>query len=496
MRNDDTLAGLTMKDQPNQMSAELNERPPFDKEILAIADYVEHYVIRSEEAYQTAYHCLLDSIGCAMLAHRYPECIKLLGPIVPGEINNPGARVLGTNLLLNPVQSAFNNGLLIRWLDYNDTWLAAEWGHPSDNLGGILAVLDYLARRNPLQANTITVHDVLTAMIKAYEIQGILALENGFNRVGLDHVILVKLATTAVVTKLLGGDYDTLCNAISLAWLDGQSLRTYRHAPNTGTRKSWAAGDATSRGVWLALLALRGEMGYPSVLSAKKWGFCDVYLKGEPIKLARSFESYVMENILFKIAYPAEFHGQTAVECALKLHPLVKNRFDDIEKITIKTQESAVRIINKQGPLHNAADRDHSLQYMVAIALIYGQLTSDHYEDETAKNPLIDELRQKMQVQENPTYSRDYLAADKRSIANAIQVHFKDGSTTEEIAIEYPVGHRQRRKEGIPLLQQKFQQNLATRFPKARAHKLAALFNDQSATAQMSVADFMDLFVI
>lgn len=493
MRNDNSIkeTALNLK---SGSSAEHNERQPFDPEIRAIADYVMSYEISSPLAYQTAYHCLLDSIGCALLAYRYPECIKLLGPLVPNETVLNGARVLGSQLQLNPVQSAFNNGLLIRWLDYNDTWLAAEWGHPSDNLGGILAALDYLSRQQ--DKPNFTVKDILTAMIKAYEIQGVLALENAFNRVGLDHVILVKLATTAVVTKLLGGDYDAVCNAISLAWLDGQSLRTYRHAPNTGSRKSWAAGDATSRGVFLALLALKGEMGYPSVLSAKKWGFCDVYFKGEPLKIARPYQSYVMENILFKIAYPAEFHGQTAVECALRLHDQVKDRLSSVDSIIIKTQESAVRIINKQGPLHNPADRDHSLQYMVAIALIYGKLTSDHYEDHIAKNPLIDELRNKMHVEEQPQYSRDYLDPDKRSIANAIQVVFKDGSSTNEIEIEYPLGHKQRRNEGIPLLQQKYEQNLATRFPKQRAERLAKLFTEQKSAESMPVSEFMDLFVI
>lgn len=490
MLNEGSKTNKMMESQ--QYIAEKNERPDFDPEIRAIADYVMSYEVTSALAYQTAYYCLMDSIGCALLAYRFPECIKLLGPIVPNETVLQGARVIGSQLQLNPVQAAFNNGLLIRWLDYNDTWLAAEWGHPSDNLGGILSVLDYLAR----QGVDVSVQDVLTAMIKAYEIQGILALENSFNRVGLDHVILVKLATTAVVTKLLGGDYDTVCNAISLAWLDGQSLRTYRHAPNTGSRKSWAAGDASSRGVLLAMLALKGEMGYPSVLSAKKWGFCDIYFEGQPLKISRSYQSYVMENILFKIAYPAEFHGQTAVECALKLHDQVKDRLDQIEKIVIKTQESAVRIINKQGPLHNAADRDHSLQYMVAVALIYGALTSDHYEDKIAQNKMIDEMRHKMQVSEEPQYSRDYLDADKRSIANAIQIFFNDGSKTQEVAIEYPLGHRQRRAEGIPLLQQKYEHNLASRFPKQRAKNLANLFNDKDRVANMSVAEFMNLFVI
>lgn len=479
------------------MKGESNLRPDFDKEILAIADYVTHFEISSKEAYDTAYYCLIDAIGCALLAHRFPECIKLLGPTVPGEYLQNGARVLGSQWQLSPVQAAFNNGLLIRWLDFNDTWLAAEWGHPSDNLGGILAVCDYLSRQNlSVGKKPLTVHDVLTAMIKAYEIQGILALENSFNRVGLDHVVLVKLATTSVVTHLLGGNQDVLHNAISQVWLDGQSLRTYRHAPNTGTRKSWASGDATSRGVYLALLALRGEMGYGSVLSAKKWGFCDVYMGGQSLKLSRDFSSYVMENILFKIAYPAEFHGQTAVECAFKLHNKVKDRLEDIEKIVIKTQESAIRIINKQGPLHNAADRDHSLQYMVAIGLIYGYLTSEHYEDEVAKDTNIDKLRNKMQVIEEERFSRDYLDPNKRSIANAIQVFFKDGSATEEVVVEYPLGHKRRRKEGIPLLVQKFKRNIASRFPAKRAEIIESTFEDKDSLRDMPVTDLMNLFVI
>lgn len=477
--------------------AEHNERPSFDPEITAIADYVLQYEITSQEAYQTAYLCLLDSIGCALLAHRYPECIKLLGPVVPNESTPHGARVLGSQMQLNPVQAAFDNGLLIRWLDYNDTWLAAEWGHPSDNLGGILSVLDHLSRQELCRGkSTLTVKDVLAAMIKAYEIQGVIALENSFNRAGLDHVILVKLATTAVVTKLLGGDHQTVCNAVSMAWLDGQSLRTYRHAPNTGTRKSWAAGDATSRGVWLALLAMKGEMGYPSVLSAKKWGFCDVYFDGQPLKINQPYQSYVMENILFKISYPAEFHGQTAVECGLKLHHEIKNKLNQIEKIVIKTQESAVRIINKKGTLHNPADRDHSLQYMVAIALIYGELTADHYEADIAKNPLIDQLREKMQVIEEPRYSRDYLDPEKRSIANSVQVYFTDGSSTEEVVVEFPLGHKRRRQEAVSLLYDKFYQNIATRLPKQRVTKIAKLVEQQEIVLQMPVAEWVSLFVV
>jgi 2-methylcitrate dehydratase len=479
------------------MDPDINIRPPFDQEIIAIADYVTHYQVTSVLAYETAYYCLMDAIGCALLAHRFPECIKLLGPISPEEYVIEGARVLGTQFKLNPVQAAFNNGLLIRWLDYNDTWLAKEWGHPSDNLGGILAVADYISRKRlSIGQKPLSVHDVLTAMIKAYEIQGVFALENSFNQVGLDHVILVKLATTSLVTSLLGGNYETLLNAISLVWLDGQSLRTYRHAPNTGTRKSWAAGDATSRGVYLALLALRGEMGYPSVLSAKKWGFCDVYWEGKPLKRSRMLESYVIENILFKVAYPAEFHGQTAVECALKLHNQVKDRLSEIEKIILKTQQSAMRIINKQGPLYHAADRDHSLQYMTAIALIYGELTSAHYENDIAKNPLIDELRSKMEVVEAESFTRDYLDPEKRSIANALQVFFNDGTQTEEIVTEYPLGHKRRREEAIPLLVKKFKQSLASRFPNERAKRIELIFEDKENLFNRPICDLMDLFVI
>lgn len=478
------------------MLADSNIRPSFDKEILAIADYVCDKEISSQEAFQTARLCLMDSIGCGLLALRFPECIKLLGPIAEETVSF-GVRVPGTQFALDPVQAAFNIGAIIRWLDYNDTWLAAEWGHPSDNLGGILSVADYVSKQRLSRGLTsLTMRDVLKAMIKAYEIQGIIALENSFNRVGLDHVVLVKVATTAVVTHLLGGDKNTVCNALSLAWVDGQSLRTYRHAPNTGTRKCWAAGDASSRGVRLALMAMRGEMGYSSVLSAPKWGFYDVYFDGKPFKFSRPYESYVMENILFKVSYPAEFHGQTAVECALKLHNDVKDKLKDVDKIIIKSQESAVRIINKVGPLHNPSDRDHSIQYMVAIALIYGELTSDHYEDHIAKDARIDQLRDKMQVIEDKQFSSDYLDADKRSIANSIQVFFKDGSSTEEIKIEYPVGHKRRRDEAKPLLEEKFMKNALTRFPRDRVEKLQSLFASQNELENMTVNEFMTKLVI
>jgi 2-methylcitrate dehydratase len=474
-----------------------NVRPEPDQVLVAITDYVENVAIHSEEAYQTAKYCLMDTLGCGFLALRYPECTKLLGPVVPGTIVPNGAKVPGTSYQLDPVTAAFNIGCMIRWLDYNDTWLASEWGHPSDNLGGILAAADYVSRVRTAEGKApLTVRDVLTAMIKAHEIQGVIALENSFNRVGLDHVVLVKVASTAVVTRLLGGNREQIVNALSNAWIDGQSLRTYRHAPNTGSRKSWAAGDATSRAVRLALMALKGEMGYPSALTAKTWGFYDVLFKGEPFKFGRPFGSYVMENVLFKISYPAEFHAQTAVECALILHPQVKERWHEIEKIVITTHESALRIIDKKGPLHNPADRDHCLQYMVAVGLLYGDLTADHYEDAAARDPRIDALRDKMETVEDERYTREYLDPGKRSIANAVQLFFADGSSTDKIAVEYPVGHRNRRQEGIPLLIAKFKQNLETRFPSKQAGEIWKLFQDQHALENTPVHEFVDMLTI
>ncbi|MGH8729537.1 MAG: bifunctional 2-methylcitrate dehydratase/aconitate hydratase [Burkholderiales bacterium] len=473
------------------MSSISNIRPAPDKELVGIADYVLDYEIKSEEAYSTARLCLMDTLGCGLEALSYPPCTKLLGPIVPGTIVKNGARVPGTNYELDPVQAAFNIGCMIRWLDFNDTWLAAEWGHPSDNLGGILATADYLSRNG----HQLVMRDVLTAMIKAHEIQGVLALENSFNRVGLDHVVLVKVASTAVVTQMLGGTRDQIVAAVSNAWVDGQSLRTYRHAPNTGSRKSWAAGDATSRAVRLALIAMMGEMGYPSVLTAKTWGFYDVLFRGQAFKFQRQYSSYVMEHVLFKISFPAEFHAQTAVEAAIKLHPLVKNRLDDIDRITLTTHESALRIIDKTGPLYNPADRDHCLQYMVAIGLIFGNLTAADYEDEVASDPRVDALRAKMVTVEGKQYSRDYLDPDKRSIANAIQVRFKDGSNSEKVAVEYPIGHRRRRAEGIPLLERKFTTNLARRFTLERQVPIIALCSDQQRLEQTPVDEFVSLLV-
>jgi 2-methylcitrate dehydratase len=474
------------------MSAVSNVRPKPDRVLVDIADYVLGHDITSAEAYDTARLCLMDTLGCGLEALDYPACTKLLGPLVAGTSIAKGARVPGTRFELDPVQAAFNIGAAIRWLDFNDTWLAAEWGHPSDNLGGILATADWLSRNGA----ALSMRDVLTAMIKAHEIQGVIALENSFNRVGLDHVVLVKVATTAVVARMLGLSREAIVNAVSHAWLDGQALRTYRHSPNTGSRKSWAAGDATSRGVRLALIAKTGEMGYPSALSAKGWGFYDVLFRGKPFKFTRRYGSYVMENVLFKISFPAEFHAQTAVEAAVQLHPEVKDRLSDVKKIDIVTHESAIRIIDKKGPLNNPADRDHCIQYMAAIGLMKGDLTAADYEDEVARDPRIDALRAKMRCVENKRYSRDYLDPKKRSIANQLQVFFKDGTATRKVAVEYPVGHRRRRQEGIPLLEAKFRRNLARRFPQERQSAILDLCRDASRLESTPVDKFVDLFVI
>jgi 2-methylcitrate dehydratase len=480
------------------MSAHIsNVRPQPDQVLVDIARFVDEFVIDSKEALTTARNCLIDTLGCGLEALSYPACTKLMGPIVPGTVVPNGAKVPGTQFQLDPVHAAFNIGCMIRWLDFNDTWLAAEWGHPSDNLGGILATADWISRNRVAAGKSpLTMRTVLEGLIKAHEIQGVLALENSFNRVGLDHVVLVKVASTAVVSKMLGLSRDEIINAVSLAWVDGQSLRTYRHAPNTGSRKSWAAGDATSRAVRLALMAAKGEMGYPSVLTAKTWGFYDVLFKGQPFKFQRPYGSYVMENVLFKISFPAEFHAQTAVECALKLHPQVKDKLDQIEKVEITTHESAIRIIDKKGPLDNPADRDHCIQYMTAVGMIFGNLTAADYEDNVAKDPRIDALRDKMVCIEDARYSQDYHDPEKRSIANAIQVFFKDGSKTEKVEVEYPIGHRRRRAEGIPHLEAKFRTNLARRFPAKQQQNILALALDQAKLEATPVNEFVDLFVI
>ncbi|MCB1943778.1 MAG: bifunctional 2-methylcitrate dehydratase/aconitate hydratase [Candidatus Accumulibacter sp.] len=471
-------------------------RPDPDQILVAIADYVLDFRIDSSAAFNTARYCLIDALGCGLEALAYPACAKLLGPIVPGTIVPHGARVPGTSFQLDPVQAAFNIGTLIRWLDFNDTWLAAEWGHPSDNLGGILATADWLSRTRIASGQPpLQMRQVLEAMIKAYEIQGILALENSFNRVGLDHVLLVKVATAAVCTWLMGGGRQQIINAVSQAFVDGQPLRTYRHAPNTGSRKSWAAGDATARGVLLSLFSVKGEMGYPTALTARTWGFYDALFKGQPFVVSRPYGSYVIENVLFKISFPAEFHAQTAIECAIELHPQLLGRLDSIVKVVIRSHQSALRIIDKQGPLHNPADRDHCLQYMVAYALIAGQLTAEAYEDQAAADPRIDVLRAKIEVVEEPAFSRDYLDPGKRSIANAVQVFFADGTCSEELVAEYPLGHRRRRAEGIPVLLEKFRKHLARRFPPAQQATIIESSLDVRGLGALAVNAYLDQYL-
>ena len=476
-------------------NVETNVRPNPDDVLVKIADYVLNKDIDSSEAYNTARNCLMDTLGCGLLALTFPDCKNLLGPYIEGTEVPGGVRVPGTKHVLDPVKGAWDIGAIIRWLDFNDTWLAAEWGHPSDNLGGILAAADYLSQKNLADGKEpLSMKDVLTNMIKAHEIQGVLALENSFNRVGLDHVVLVKVASTAVISSMFGLNKDQTIDALSQAWVDGQSLRTYRHAPNAGPRKSWAAGDATSRALQLVLLTQKGQIGYPSVLTAPTWGFYDVQFKGERFSLPREFDSYVMENVLFKISFPAEFHAQTAVEAAVILHEQVKDKLDEIEKILITTHESAIRIISKEGILNNPADRDHCLQYMTAIGLLKGDLVAEDYEDDVASHPRVDQLREKMYIEEDNRYSQEYLEADKRSIANSIQIFFTDGSSTEKIEVEYPIGHRRRREQGIPLLVDKFERNLATQFSDQRCKEILSLCLDQESLEITPVPEFMDLF--
>jgi len=476
-------------------------RPDWDTVLQDIADYALGYRIDSPLAWETARHCLLDTLGCGLEALQYPACTRLLGPVVPGTVVPHGARVPGTAFRLDPVKAAFDIGAMVRWLDFNDTWLAAEWGHPSDNLGGILAVADWLSRTRVAAGQApLTMRDVLQAMIQAHEIQGCLALENSFNRVGLDHVVLVKVATTAVVGKLLGLDREALLAALSLAWVDGQALRTYRHAPNTGSRKSWAAGDASSRAVELALMAARGEMGYPSALTAPTWGFYDVSFGGQPFRFQRRYGHYVMENILFKVSYPAEFHAQTAVEAAMTLHARLRALGRDaggIARIVLRTQQACLRIIDKRGPLDNPADRDHCVQYMIAVPLLFGRLSAADYEDGVAADPRIDALREKIACIEDAGFSRDYLDPDKRSIANALTITLTDGTVMDEVVVEYPIGHRRRRAEGIPLLMDKFRANVARRFPRDRQRQaILAVSMDAAALAAMAVPDYVDLYAL
>ena len=475
------------------ITVETNVRPDPDELIQKIADYVHDYNITSDEAISTAKYCLMDTIGCGLLALTFPECKSLLGPYIDGTEVPNGVRVLGTNFKLDPIKAAWDNGAIIRWLDFNDTWLAAEWGHPSDNLGGILSACDYISQNYP--ERNISVKDIIFSMIKAHEIQGVMALENSFNRVGLDHVLLVKIASVGVISVILGLTKDQTIDALSQAFVDGQSLRTYRHAPNAGPRKSWAAGDATSRAMQLVWLTKKGQIGYPSAISAPTWGFKDVLFNGKDLIINQEFESYVMENVLFKISFPAEFHAQTAVEAAVKLHHEIKNKFDEIDKIKIITHESAIRIISKEGKLNNPADRDHCLQYMTAIGLIKGDLVAEDYEDSVAKDPLVDSLREKMEIEEDLSFSKDYLDPSKRSIANSLQIFFKDGTCTDIEEVHYPIGHKNRRAEGIPILIKKFEKNLMTQFSEDRVKGIMSLFEDNEKLFNLPVRDFVDLFV-
>ena len=474
-------------------TVETNVRPNPDDLILKIANYVHDYEIKNDEAINTAKYCLMDTIGCGLLALTFPECKSLLGPHIEGTEVPNGVRVLGTNYKLDPIKAAWDNGAIIRWLDFNDTWLAAEWGHPSDNLGGILSACDYISQNFP--EKEITVKEIIFSMIKAHEIQGVLALENSFNRVGLDHVLLVKIASVAVISVILGLSKEQTIDALSQAFVDGQSLRTYRHAPNAGPRKSWAAGDATSRAMQLVWLTKKGQIGYPSAITAPIWGFQDVLFKGKNLVLKQEFESYVMENVLFKISFPAEFHAQTAVEAAVKLHPTIKDKFDEIEKIKIITHESAIRIISKKGKLNNPADRDHCLQYMIAVGLLKGNLVAEDYEDDVASDPLLDQLREKMEVEENKKFSEDYLDPAKRSIANSLQIFFKDGTSTDVEEVHYPIGHKNRRSEGIPILISKFERNLSTQFSNQHASEIMSLFEDNQRLFNLPVSEFVDFFV-
>ena len=474
-------------------TVETNVRPDPDELIQKIADYVHDYKITNDQAISTAKYCLMDTIGCGLLALTFPECKSLLGPHIEGTEVPNGVRVLGTNFKLDPIKAAWDNGAIIRWLDFNDTWLAAEWGHPSDNLGGILSACDYISQNFP--EKDISVRDIIFSMIKAHEIQGVLALENSFNRVGLDHVLLVKIASVGVISVILGLTKEQTIDALSQAFVDGQSLRTYRHAPNAGPRKSWAAGDATSRAMQLVWLTKKGQIGYPSAISAPTWGFKDVLFNGKDLILNQEFESYVMENVLFKISFPAEFHAQTAVEAAVTLHSEVKNKFDEIDKIKIITHESAIRIISKEGKLNNPADRDHCLQYMTAIGLIKGDLVAEDYEDSVANDPLIDNLREKMVIEEDLSFSKDYLDPSKRSIANSLQIFYKDGTSSDLEEVHYPIGHKNRRAEGIPILVSKFEKNLKTQFSDDRVKDIMSLFEDNEKLFNLPVSKFVDFFV-
>ena len=478
-------------------NVETNVRPDPDEVLVKITDYVLNKEINSSEAISTARYCLMDTLGCGLLALTFSDCKDLLGPYVENTSVPNGVRVPGTNHVLDPVKGAWDIGAIIRWLDFNDTWLAAEWGHPSDNLGGILSAADFISQKNIKEGkDSLTIDDVLKAMVKAHEIQGVLALENSFNRVGLDHVVLVKIASTAVISSLFGLSREKTIDALSQAFVDGQSLRTYRHAPNAGPRKSWAAGDATSRAMQLVLLTMKGQIGYPSALTAPTWGFQDVLFKGNKISLPQEFNSYVMENVLFKISFPAEFHAQTAVEAAVKLHTEIKDRLEEIKEIRITTHESAIRIISKEGQLNNPADRDHCIQYMTAIGLLKGDLVAEDYEDNVASDPQIDQLREKMTIIEDERYTREYLEADKRSIANSLEILYTDGTSSEKVEVEYPIGHRRRRDEGIPILVDKFEKNLKTQFSEQKSKEILELCLDEEKLRATSVTQFMSMLTV
>lgn len=478
-------------------STQSNVRPAPDTVLVQIADYVDGYKVKSGLAWETARLTLIDTLGCGFEALAYPACTKLLGPVVPATIVPNGARVPGTPFVLDPERAALNCGALFRWLDFNDAFYGATVIHPSDTYGAILPLADWLSRTRASQRKApLLVRDVLEAGIKAYEVMGGLALENGYTAVGLDHTILVKIAVTAVATRMLGGSRQEIMDAVSNAWLDGHALAAFRRKPNTGSRKSWAAADAASRGVRLALMTMRGEMGYPAPLTAKRWGFYDVLFKGKKFRFQRPFGSYVMENTLFKIPYPTAFHGQSAVEAAIRLHPLVNNRLDDIKRIDVRCHNSSMTILDKTGPLYNPADRDHCMQYMIAVGMIYGEMTAEHYEDHVAADPRIDRLRAKMRLAESKQYEREYHDPAKRTNANSIQVHFTDGSKAPLSEVLYPLGHRRRRKEGIPHVMAKFEKNVARVFAPRQRDRILAACLDQKRLEAMPVHEFADLLVI
>jgi len=478
------------------MSAHDNQRSEPDTAIVEMVDYVDGYKVDTKRAFEAAYHCLVDSLGCAFMAFAYPECTKLLGPIVPGTVVPNGARVPGTPYVMDPVQAAFNMGTLVRWLEFNDATWGETVSHPSDTLVTLLVVADWVSRNRVAQRKPpVLMRDVLELGIKAYELQGQLGILNPFRRVGLDHTIVVKIASTATVAKLLGCTRDEIFNALSNAWIDGHALATFRSEFNTGSRKSWAGGDAAARGVWLALLALKGEMGYPSALTAKTWGFYDVLLKGKALQLQQPYGTYIVENILFKVPSPTAFHAQTAVEAGIRLHPDVKDRLDEITKVEIWSHASSLMILDKTGPLHNPADRDHCLQYTVAVPLIFGHLTPEDYEDGFAADPRIDALRSKMVVVEDPSYTRGYTDPAIRSNAHAVRVHFRDGTSTRRVEVVFSCGHPSRRDVGIPFVFEKFNKGLAEVFAEKQRKAIQQAFADVETLLATPVNEIMDLML-